>query len=190
LSSHLLIVRPIEHLFLSNIGYSSSSAWYFDQSESQSTWRGRNDRSPTTSNGNSSQKRILRTTVFKGSYLEKTSPLKPNAKAPKKTNLASKRKTAASKTKGNAQALPNFKKQTHHRFAFKDQFDDARVRRDEKEAREARENALEKLKTRDCNVERNTSLESTSDGSSEVFSVLEDSVVIDLLGLNPQRGRA
>jgi hypothetical protein len=49
---------------------------------------------------------------------------------------------------------------------------------------------LEKLKTRDCNVERNTSLESTSDGSSEVFSVFEDSVVIDLLGLNPQRGRA
>jgi hypothetical protein len=139
--------------------------------------------SDKTSNQNGSQKRLLWTTAFKGSYLEKTSPLKPNAKAPKKTNLASKRKTAASKTKGNAQALRYFKKQTHYLFAFRDQFDDARARRDEKEAREALKNALEKLETRDCKVERNTGLESTSDGPSEVVSVVDDSIVIDLLDL-------
>jgi hypothetical protein len=140
--------------------------------------------SDKTSDKNSLQKRLLRTTALKGSYLEKRSPPKPHPKAPKKTNLASKRNTAVSKTKGNAQALPYFKKQTDYRLAFKDQFDDARVRRDEKEAREARKNALEELKTRDCNVERNTGLESTSDSSSEVVSVAEDIVVIGLLGLN------
>ncbi len=148
--------------------------------------RFKRERSKESNTRQNTRKTSPRKVTFQSSYAENTSLPRRRPVARKKSNATSQKRNIAQNTTGSVESAVSYQTQADYRKANRHLFDDARVKLDEEADSEAREDAFMELKARGCNVERGSLVGQgrTSPGSSKIDFVVDDHVLIRILGLD------